>query len=81
MASKQREAEEPEEVVLDPAAQKIHDWRLVELIRAFGEQKDPLEMEDVELLGMIARGVSDLHDVCRAFRCGCTFGQAVVIFT
>lgn len=71
---------EPElKAPVDPAAQKLHDWRLLNLIRAYGQE--PIDMDDVELLGLIARGTADLHAACKALKNGCSLGQAVVIFT
>lgn len=60
---------------------KLHGWRLLNLIDAYRAQKEPLDMEDIELLGHIAKSTADLHVACTAFLDGCTLEQAVLIFT
>jgi hypothetical protein len=60
---------------------KLHGWRLLSLIDAYRTQKSPLEYDDIELLGQIAHGTSDLHDACSALMRGCRLEYAVIIYT
>jgi len=65
---------------LDPD-QKLQGWRLLRLIDAYRTQKSPLEYDDIELLGQIAKATSDLHDACGALTRGCRLELAVIIYT
>lgn len=58
-------------------------WRLLELLRALTELRpsEPVSLDEVDLLAMIAAGHYDLHDACAALRNGCTLDHLVVIFT
>lgn len=60
---------------------KVLDWRLLELTRAYGTRKEPLEPDDVFGLARIAEGAYDLHDVCKAILLGCPLSTAIDIFT
>lgn len=59
----------------------VESWRLLELIRAYRTQKEPLEESDVTLLDRIANATCDLHEACHALERGCALEQAVLIFT
>lgn len=60
--------------------QRLQAWRLLKLIDALGT-REPIDLDDIDLLGQIANSRADLHDVCKALRSGCSLGNAVVIFT
>ena len=60
---------------------KLHDWRLLELIRAHTRFKEPIEMDDVKHLDRIADSMADLHTACRALERGCDPSRAADIFT
>ena len=61
--------------------EKLQGWRLLNLIDAYRTQKSPLEYDDIELLGQIAKATSDLHDACAALMRGCKLELAVIIYT
>ena len=63
------------------AEAKLHGWRLLRLIDAYRTQKSPLEYDDIELLGQIAKATSDLHEACSALTRGCRLELAVIIYT
>lgn len=63
------------------AEEKLHGWRLLNLIDAYRTQKEPLDLEDIDLLGQIARAQSDLHTACGALLAGCSIEHAVIIFS
>lgn len=74
--------EEPaDEAPIDHEGKKLHDWRLLELIRAHTRFREPIEMDDVKHLDRIAGSMADLHTACRALERGCDPSRAADIFT
>jgi hypothetical protein len=61
--------------------EKLYGWRLLSLIDAYRTQKEPLDLEDMELLGRIARARTDLHEACSALLSGCRLEYAVILYT
>ena len=60
---------------------KIASWRLLQLVSAFNRKKEPLELDDIAKLGLIANSQADLHEACAALERGCQVDTAVSIFT
>lgn len=58
-------------------------WRLLALLDAlrFSRPDDPVSLDEVDLLGKVAKGHYDLHDACAALRAGCGPGLLASIFT
>lgn len=62
---------------------KRHAWRLLMLLDAFRDLRphESVSLDEIDLLGRVARGNHDLHDACAALRNGCKLEYLVVIFT
>lgn len=57
--------------------ERVDGWRLLNLIDAYRKQKEPLDLEDIELLGFIAHSSADLHLAVHALEHGCAPDQLV----
>ncbi|HET6916933.1 MAG TPA: hypothetical protein VFH56_12655 [Acidimicrobiales bacterium] len=62
---------------------KRHAWRLLMLLDAFRafRPNESVSLDEIDLLGRVARGNHDLHDACAALRNGCKLDLLVIIFT
>ena len=58
-------------------------WRLLALLDALRDRRpqEPASLDEVDLLGKVAKGQHDLHDACAALRAGCGLDLLVQIFT
>lgn len=58
-------------------------WRLLSLLDALRDRRpqEPASLDEVDLLGQVAKGQHDLHDACAALRAGCGLDLLAQIFT
>lgn len=58
-------------------------WRLLMLLDALRAHRpqEAVSLDEIDLLGRVARGNHDLHDACAALRNGCALHHLVIIFT
>lgn len=74
------------EIELEPVRLSKDDeriaWRLLMLLDAVRSLRDdPINLDEIDLLGQVAKGYHDLHDACAAIRNGCELHYLVIIFT
>lgn len=82
---------EPEETPVEATEQEVDlseegkrkAWRLLALLETMRKRRpdEPISLDEIDLLGLVAAGHYDLHDACAAIRNGCTLDLLVVIFT
>lgn len=62
---------------------KRRAWRLLMLLDSLriARPNEPVSLDEIDLLGRVARGNHDLHDACAAVRNGCKLELLVIIFT
>ena len=62
--------------------EKRKAWRLLALLDALTALRpEPVSLDEVDQLGLVAKGHYDLHDACAALRHGCSLDLLVIIFT
>lgn len=66
----------------DPEMWGLFTWRMRSLLDAFRSfSPDPLTLEDIDCLGLVAEGHADLHVACGALKGGCGAQRLADIFT
>jgi hypothetical protein len=83
------EPEEPEvpEVGTDDIylskEEQLKAWRLLELMRALLAYRptEPISLDEIDSLAVVAAGTADLHAACSALERGCGCQHLVAIFT
>jgi hypothetical protein len=73
---------ETEDIYLTKEEQ-LKAWRLLELMRALLAHRptEPVGLDEIDLLAVVAAGTADLHSACDALRNGCDCQGLVAIFT
>ena len=60
--------------------EKIVNWRLDQIVKAYSERVPAIDLHETEKLMMLAESYVDYTLIVRAFKSGCSLGEALSIF-